>query len=235
MQIVTEKVHDTLALSAVPIVDGPTSYEGYIPTKRSVIYMDAYPDPKDLADYIMYLDRNDTAYLEYLSFRRDAINIAPKDRLEPSFISNWSDTLAHNERSSYCSVCRGMIPWWAYKSDPDQKGTYQDPHQKDIFLVDQSCSLFGKWTYAEQGPPYHPNWTPRPRDEFTRFNVTESSSTVGNHTPATVNARIVDPVDKSISVLIANASFEMFFIILLVLLYRESRKHKHNQVQPPPV
>jgi hypothetical protein len=224
--IATEKLYDTLAMSAVPIVDGPPSYEGYIPTKRSVIHMDAYPDPKDLADYIMYLDGNDTAYLEYLSFRRDAINIAPKDRLEPAFISNWSDTLAHNTRSSYCSVCRGMIPWWAYKSNPKQKATYQDPHQKDIFLVDQSCSLSGKWNYAQDGPPYNPNWTPRPRDEFTRFNYTEPTTTI----PTPI---IEDQFDKSNSVLIANVSFAVFSFILVAFLYKESRKHKYSQVAPP--
>jgi hypothetical protein len=217
----------------VPIVDGPPTYEGYIPTKRSVIYMDAYPNPKDLADYIQYLDGNDTAYLEYLSFRRDAINIAPKDRLEPAFISNWSDTLAHNERSSYCSVCRGMLPWWTYKSDSEQKAIYRDPYQKDTFLVDQSCSESGKWNYVQNGPPYNPNWKPRPRDEFTRYNFTESHSSIS------ANDTVVDPIENSTDntnfVLIGNVLFVAFFFMLVAFLYRESRKHTYKHVAASPV
>ncbi|KAI8969152.1 hypothetical protein BDF20DRAFT_907899 [Mycotypha africana] len=191
---VTEKLFDTLSQSAVPILDGPPSYEGFLPTQRSAIFMDAYPDPKDLADYINFLDKNDTAYLEYLSFRRDALDKSIKDRLDQKFIDNWSDTMAFNEKSSYCSVCRGVLPWWAYKNDPTKRQsneTFQE--KKDVFVVDNTCAKRGKWDYIDNGPPYHPDWTPRSSDEFTRpnFYVNSTEQQPSHHAPTQVATTVV--------------------------------------------
>lgn len=204
-------------MSAVPIVDGPSSYKGYVPTERSIIYMDAYPDPKDLADYISYLDGNDTAYLEYLSFRRDALDISAKDRLEPTFLANWSDTLAFSERSSYCSVCRGLLPWWEAK----QEGRTYVEQNKDLFVVDDTCFSAGKWNYIKEGLPYQPNWIPRLPDEFTRPNF---------HSLAD-NQSLNKVLDKSTSVLAANLSFILFLFVFIFVLIRESRKsHYHCEM-----
>ncbi|KAI7902039.1 uncharacterized protein BX663DRAFT_455516 [Cokeromyces recurvatus] len=220
----TEKLFDTFLMSAVPIVDGPANYDGFLPSKRSVIYMDAYPDPKDLADYIHYLDSNDTAYLEYFSYRQHALDIAAKDRLEPTFISNWSDTAFHNERTSYCSICRGVLPWWNYKTN-DINNEYK---QEDVFLVDQTCSVPGKWNYIENGPPYTPNWTPRLPDEFTRPTTYINLSMESNITTTTTTT-IEDTFDKYNAVLIANASFILFYFVLIVFLIREAKKHTIKQ------
>jgi hypothetical protein len=204
-------------MSAVPIADGPSSYEGFIPTNRSIIRMDAYPDPKDLADYIKYLDGNDTAYLEYLSFRRDALELAPKDRLEPTFINLWGDTIVHNKRSSYCSVCRGLIPWWEART----KGL-DYVEKEDVFLADTSCSPAGKWSYVVDGPPYNPTWTPSPRDEFTRPDFYDTIPTNDSNS-------ILPEVDsKTDTVMIANISFVLLFGIFIVFLRRESKKLKNT-------
>lgn len=224
----TEKLADTLAMSAVPIVDGPPSYQGYVPSERSIIHMDAYPDPKDLADYINYLDGNDTAYLEYLSFRRDAISIPAKDRLESSFINNWSDTIAHNKISSYCSICRGLTPWWKAKQDGK---TYTDP-KTNIFRVDDSCTGAGKWNYVNNGPPYKPNWTPRPRDEFTRPNINPVVDQPISE--ITQDSVVSDKRDKRDAVIIANASFILLFVVFIVVLLRQSKKSQFkNNINDP--
>jgi hypothetical protein len=186
--------------------------------------MDAYPDPKDLADYISYLDKNDTAYLEYLAFRRDAIDIAPKDRLQPAFISNWSDTVAHKERSSYCSVCRGLVPWWEAKLKDD--ATYTEPNM-DRFLVDLTCQASGKWNYIVDGPPYTPDWTPRPRDEFTRPPAMLNDSLDDYET--IIPRPITQNDDRSNDVLLANGSFALLFLVFIAFLYRESKKSQHLQ------
>jgi hypothetical protein len=221
--VATEKLSDTLTMSAVPIVDGPPTYEGYIPSERSVIHMDAYPDPKDLADYINYLDGNDTAYLEYLAFRRDAIDIAPKHRLQPAFISNWSDTVAHNKRTSYCSVCRGLVPWWEAKLN--DKVTYKEQND-ELFLVDQSCLPSGKWNYIADGPPYTPNWTPRPRDEFTRPSINNSMDQ--DFIVPTKIATNNNSNSTSATILAAYASFLSLFIVFIAFLYRESKKSQQR-------
>lgn len=214
-------------MSAVPIVDGPPSYAGYVPSERSIIHMDAYPDPKDLADYINYLDGNDTAYLEYLSFRRDAINIPAKDRLDPAFISQWGDTIEYTKSSSYCSICRGMIPWWKARQDGE---TYREPN-KNLFRVDDSCTSIGKWNYITQGPPYSPNWIPRMRDEFTRpdFYVDTNQSTIPNITTVEVVAE-----DKGDVVMMVNGAFVLLYIVFILVLLRISKKSptKNHVVDP---
>lgn len=223
----TEKLYDSLSLSAVPIVDGPPTYDDYIPTNRSVIHMDAYPDPKDLADYINYLHSNDTAYLEYLSFRQQAIDIAPKNRLQSKFISRWNDTIAFNQKSSYCSVCRGVLPWWAYKSNPAQINEYHDPNEADIFLADASCSAPGKWNYIANGPPYQPNWIPRPTDEFTRPNFTlqQPQSTTGDNLTIIDQSQKYGDENTAFRILVANLSFIALFLLFIAFLFRESKKH----------
>ncbi|KAI7869619.1 uncharacterized protein EV154DRAFT_431944 [Mucor mucedo] len=227
---VTEKLSDTISMSAVPIVDGPPSYEGYVPSDRSIIHMDAYPDPRDLADYINYLDRNDTAYLEYLSFRRDAINIPAKERLDPAFISNWSDTIEYTKTSSYCSICRGMIPWWKAKQDGE---SYHEPN-KDVFRVDDSCTDAGKWNYITQGPPYIPSWIPRARDEFTR---PDFYALISNNGSTLANTTTIEEVvnDKGDAVMIANGSFILLYIVFILVLLRISKKSqtKNNNVVDP--
>ena len=43
-------------------------YEAVIP-KKSAIFVDDYADLGQLIDHIKYLDKNDTAYMEYLTWR----------------------------------------------------------------------------------------------------------------------------------------------------------------------
>lgn len=151
----------------MPIVDGPDNYEAFVPTPHSYIRMDAFPDPRDLAEYIKYLDSNDTAYLEYLSFRRDALDKPARERLTPSFIGNWSDTDVHNERSSWCSVCRGVVPWWQARHGQLSQKQVKDLTNKDErFLLDDTCHAEGKWNYAANGPPYKPDWEASPHPDL---------------------------------------------------------------------
>ncbi|KAI9271456.1 hypothetical protein BY458DRAFT_533498 [Sporodiniella umbellata] len=211
---VTEKLFDTFMVSAVPIVDGPVSYDGYLPTNRSVIYMDAYPDPRDLADYIRYLDNNDTAYLEYLSFRRDAVTIAAKDRLEPTFIAQWGDTYEHTQRSDYCSICRGVLPWWQARHSPDT-APYQDTHV--TFLVDDSCQPEGKWNYLST-QPYQPQWIPRPRDEFTRPQIEPPLP----DTEPLPSIEIADRANHNMA-RVSNISFACLLFLFIIFLLKRSR------------
>ncbi|KAI9318607.1 hypothetical protein BX666DRAFT_1929715 [Dichotomocladium elegans] len=162
---VTEKLFDTFQASTVPIVDGPRSYTPFIPTQRSVIRMDAYPDPRELADYIQFLDKNDTAYLEYLSYRRDADSVPAVERVEAPFYTNWSSWELHNNRAYFCSICRGIAPWWRARHDEN----IELPNDMDAYLrTDLSCRTDKKWDYARKGPPYIPHWKPSLADEFTR-------------------------------------------------------------------
>lgn len=216
---VTEKLYDTFLASAVPIVDGPASYDGFIPTKGSVIRMDSYPDPRDLARYIDYLDKNDTAYLEHLSFRRDALDVSARDRLEASFISNWSDPEFHNKRSSWCSVCRGMLPWWQARRSGAKSSPDPTPRD-DRFIVDKTCMSPGKWDYAMDGPPYAPEWSPSTPDLHllpTNDNIKTMSDT---KLPDNWNIDLDNP--PLIVWIIGTISGFAFLSFILLYVYRQN-------------
>ncbi|ORX62555.1 hypothetical protein DM01DRAFT_1330684 [Hesseltinella vesiculosa] len=184
---VTEKLFDTLKYSSLPIVDGPQSYDGYLPTSRAAIRMDAYPDPRDLAAYINFLDADDEAYLSYFDYRRKALTEAPMERLDRSFVELWSDQGAHNYHVSWCSICRKMASTWQERqaipaaTEPpklveseDGKSVYRDGY----LLVDKTCEPVGKWGYARRGPPYDGfQFTPSPRDEFAYAATGQSLTT----------------------------------------------------------
>ncbi|CAF0828950.1 unnamed protein product [Rotaria sp. Silwood1] len=73
---VTEKLIDGLSSTAVPIVasrDGKPDYTRFAP-KNSYINVYDYKTVKELADYLNYLSNNETAYNEYLWFRRSPAN-----------------------------------------------------------------------------------------------------------------------------------------------------------------
>jgi len=69
---VTEKLIDALASTSIPIVasrEGKPDYTRFAP-KYSYINVYDYKSIKELADYLNYLSKNETAYNEYLWFRQ---------------------------------------------------------------------------------------------------------------------------------------------------------------------
>ncbi|XP_042872469.1 alpha-(1,3)-fucosyltransferase C-like [Penaeus japonicus] len=65
---VTEKFFDILRLDVIPVVYGLGNYSVQAPPHS---YIDAlsFPTAKDLADYLLYLHGNDTAYNEYFKWK----------------------------------------------------------------------------------------------------------------------------------------------------------------------
>jgi len=69
---VTEKLIEGLSSTSVPIVasrDGKPDYRRFAPNYSYINVYD-YKSVKELADYLNYLSNNETAYNEYLWFRR---------------------------------------------------------------------------------------------------------------------------------------------------------------------
>ncbi|KAF9902377.1 Alpha-(1,3)-fucosyltransferase 11 [Lobosporangium transversale] len=104
---VTEKLERTFGAGAVPVVDGPDDYSRFMPSPRSLIRYDDHGSPRKLAQFLKYLDQNDTAYQEYLTYRTprspnntdaqgnvliqspETFNQDYRERLSPWFVDNW--------------------------------------------------------------------------------------------------------------------------------------------------
>ncbi|XP_069169702.1 alpha-(1,3)-fucosyltransferase C-like [Procambarus clarkii] len=111
---VTEKFFRILRLDIVPVVFGQANYGLHAPPHA---YIDAltFPSVKALADHLIYLDKNDTAYNEYFRWKRY--------HRVPNSWENWS--------KPYCELCERL------HADHTVK-VYHDIHQ--WFVEGSSCS-----------------------------------------------------------------------------------------------
>uniref|UniRef100_UPI00398F8279 alpha-(1,3)-fucosyltransferase 11 n=1 Tax=Pristiophorus japonicus TaxID=55135 RepID=UPI00398F8279 len=66
----TEKLWRPMHLGAVPIYRGSPVVQDWMPNNHSIILIDDFETPKDLADFINYLDQNDEEYLKYLEYKQ---------------------------------------------------------------------------------------------------------------------------------------------------------------------
>ena len=60
-------------MEVVPIVWGAKKSDYEVPEK-SVIFMEDFESMDVLADYLEYLEKNDTAYLEYFQWRKNDLS-----------------------------------------------------------------------------------------------------------------------------------------------------------------
>ncbi|XP_075718174.1 GDP-fucose protein O-fucosyltransferase 3 [Rhinoderma darwinii] len=109
---ITEKLWRPLKLGCVPIYYGAPNIEDWLPSNKSVIIVGKFSHPRELAQYIKQLDRNDSLYMEYLQWkvqgpiRNDHLIHAIKDR-------TWGvqDVTQNNYIDAFeCMVCRRV---WA--------------------------------------------------------------------------------------------------------------------------
>lgn len=70
---VTEKLWRPLILGSVPIYKGSPTVQDWMPNNHSIILVDDFPRPQDLADYITSLDQNDKDYTKYLEFKEKGV------------------------------------------------------------------------------------------------------------------------------------------------------------------
>lgn len=70
---ITEKLWRPLAAGVIPVYKGAPNIREWLPNNTSVILVDDFKSPKDLADYLNYLASNENEYNKYLSFKRNGI------------------------------------------------------------------------------------------------------------------------------------------------------------------
>ncbi|KAI1294997.1 Alpha 1,3 fucosyltransferase [Mortierella claussenii] len=142
---VTEKLEQTFAAGAVPVVDGPEDYSRFMPAHKSLIRYDDYGSPQRLAEYLTELDQDDHQYQEYLSFRTarspdntDAVG---------NILVNSPETFNRNYRKQ-------LLPWFVDNWDIDTSG----PANKTTtdWLSEEGSTRTSRAKYNMQwGPDFH--------------------------------------------------------------------------------
>ncbi|XP_041363785.1 alpha-(1,3)-fucosyltransferase 11-like isoform X2 [Gigantopelta aegis] len=69
----TEKLMRPLHIGVVPIYKGSPNAKDWMPNNHSIILVDDFETPKQLAEFIDYLDKNDEEYKKYISFKQTGI------------------------------------------------------------------------------------------------------------------------------------------------------------------
>lgn len=67
---ITEKLWRPFYVGSVPIVYGSPKVSDVFPTNKSAIEIRHFANPKDLAEFVISLNKNDTEYNEYLQFKK---------------------------------------------------------------------------------------------------------------------------------------------------------------------
>lgn len=115
---VTEKLYNILKLNVVPVVYGQVDYKKLAPP-NSVINVADFDTVKNLAEYLLTLSRNETAYLEYFEWKKEY-------RVETS------------TKRIACELCRKL-------NDPTEpKKTYKDIKQWWFGHSNAKCTM-GKY------------------------------------------------------------------------------------------
>uniref|UniRef100_A0A6B2LFR0 Fucosyltransferase n=1 Tax=Arcella intermedia TaxID=1963864 RepID=A0A6B2LFR0_9EUKA len=89
---VTEKVYHGLIAGCVPVYWGAPNIEEYLPCKNCVIHVRDFGSVKELADYLIYLDKNPEEYEKYLEYKREPMELKPM--------------LQASKRFSFCAACK---------------------------------------------------------------------------------------------------------------------------------
>ena len=111
---ITEKYwHTPLDHDNVPIVLGGANYDDKITIPGSFINILDFPSVESLANYLLYLDKNDTAYNEYFRWRR---------HFKPVHPESWTCQMcaALNNDSLPSKVYNNIGEYWGEKSSCGQ-------------------------------------------------------------------------------------------------------------------
>ena len=102
--------NNLFSLNIVPVVKGAKENQYHnIALKNSFINAEVFKTPKSLADYLNYLNQNETAYLEYLNSKIELFNdlknksILKKDSLSSKI--EEQDYIKRDDFTPFCEIC----------------------------------------------------------------------------------------------------------------------------------
>jgi hypothetical protein len=79
---VTERVFHALVAGTVPIYYGADNIKEFLPADNAVINVADFDSPKELSEYLLYLDQNDEAYEQHLAWKREGYSDSFKKLLD---------------------------------------------------------------------------------------------------------------------------------------------------------
>jgi hypothetical protein len=98
-------------VNLIPIVKGARQDQykratSSLTNDQFYINVDDFKSPKDLADYLKYLDRNQTAYLEYFKWKLDLYDRINQNLVyQQSFNSNYKVSVNYHLKEPFCRLC----------------------------------------------------------------------------------------------------------------------------------
>lgn len=109
---ITEKFWRPFYAGTVPIVKGSPTIKDWAPSNHSMILIDDYHSPKELAQYLHYLNENDNKYAEYLEYKQAGIaNVKLIDAVEKRGwqINDYTSGSITHIDSFECFICNKAI------------------------------------------------------------------------------------------------------------------------------
>jgi len=116
---ITEKFFGSLVAGTIPVVIGAPNARFFAPDRHSFIHSNDFSDASELASYLKYLDQNDTAYLEYMRWKKEGYS--------DDFKALVDTTTTH-------SLCRRCI------MVGDQTHRFKTPDPNHLYKVEGSGS-----------------------------------------------------------------------------------------------
>lgn len=94
-------------VNTVPVVrGGQEDYFKKMAQPHSYINAENFKSAKHLADYLIYLNENETAYLEYFQWKKDYYKqLLTMDRTKNVIVDNWNVSLEYHLREPFCKLC----------------------------------------------------------------------------------------------------------------------------------
>lgn len=132
-------------VNIVPVVRGarPEQYAeaSFGPTYKTHIHVDNFKSPRELADYLLYLDRNSTAYLEYFEWKKEAIR-RMENQMRMLKSNRTVEFLDKPGNELFCEVCARLHNKTYMRSE-------NNPSVKisELYNPDRDCH--------DQGDPNH--------------------------------------------------------------------------------
>lgn len=93
---VTEKFFDPLVAGTVPVYLGAPNIADFAPGEHCFIDVRDFSGPRELADYLHYLDQNDAAYAEYFAWK------------ERPFKQQFRDLVDREQENPFTRLCRAI-------------------------------------------------------------------------------------------------------------------------------